>query len=131
MNCNVPVDNKLTEKQLALVDTLVMTGCSVKDAALSAGYSPGSGGESARVVGSKTLRLPHVQEYMRRRMAEAFNDDAVNALAVLRGLMANADSEYIRFNAACAILDRAGYGKGHQRAVIDTGNFTVTIDLGD
>ena len=40
---------KLTDKQIALVDTLVATGCSIKDASQSAGYASG---ESGRVTAS-------------------------------------------------------------------------------
>jgi len=39
---NLPV--KLTQKQIALVDTLVAEGCSVKDAAHKAGYAVGESG---------------------------------------------------------------------------------------
>ena len=38
---------KLTEKQIALVDTLVASGCSIKDASQTAGYAEG---ESGRVT---------------------------------------------------------------------------------
>ena len=54
-------ERKLTEKQTALVDTLVANGCSIKKAAELAGYSKG---ESGRVSASKALKLPHVQQYM-------------------------------------------------------------------
>ena len=53
---------------MALVDTLVATGCSIKDAASEAGYADG---ESGRVSASKALRLPHVQQYMMTRINES------------------------------------------------------------
>ena len=48
---------KMTKKQIALVDTIVANGCTVKEASQLAGYAEG---ESGRVTASKTLRLPHV-----------------------------------------------------------------------
>ena len=50
-------ERKLTKKQMALVDTIVANGCSVKEASRLAGYAEG---ESGRVTASKTLKLPHV-----------------------------------------------------------------------
>jgi phage terminase small subunit len=50
--------HKVTEKQMALVDTLVAKGCTVREAAEEAGYAKG---ESGRVTASKALRQPHVQ----------------------------------------------------------------------
>ena len=52
---------QLTDKQVKLVDTLVATGCSIKEAAGIAGYAKG---ESGRVSASKALRTPKVQAYM-------------------------------------------------------------------
>ena len=46
---------QLTDKQVKLVDTLVATGCSIKEAAGTAGYAKG---ESGRVSASKALRTP-------------------------------------------------------------------------
>ena len=48
---------QLTDKQVKLVDTLVATGCSIKEAAGIAGYAKG---ESGRVSASKALRTPKV-----------------------------------------------------------------------
>jgi hypothetical protein len=56
-------ERHLTDKQRALVDTLVAQDVTIKDAAIKAGYSAGKDGESARVNGSRTLRLGHVQQY--------------------------------------------------------------------
>ena len=58
---------KLTKKQMTLVDTIVATGCSVTEASAKSGYAEG---ESGRVTASKTLRLPHVQEYMQQRIRD-------------------------------------------------------------
>ena len=57
----------LTEKQRALVDTIVATGCSITEAAKTAGYSTNVSKDSARVSASRTLRLPKVQQYMQQR----------------------------------------------------------------
>ena len=40
---------ELTPKQRTLVDTLVTTGCSIKEAAKAAGYSQSAGGEAGWV----------------------------------------------------------------------------------
>lgn len=101
----------LTARQRLLVDTLVATGCSITEAAQMAGYSGGSGADGARVTASRTLRLPHVQRYLRERMQQSFGLEAPRALATLRHLNAAGASEYVRYHAASSILDRAGYGR--------------------
>ena len=64
---------KLTKKQTCLVDTLVATGCTLREAATEAGYAEG---ESGRVTASKTIRLPHVQSYMMQRVNEQLGMNA-------------------------------------------------------
>ena len=81
---------KLTDKQTALVDTLVAEGCSIKDAAHKAGYAQG---EAGRVTASKALRLPHVQAYMMQRVNEQLGLSATTAAAKLLGLAKGAKSE--------------------------------------
>ena len=54
------IDRELTDKQMALVDTLVATGCTVKKASVEAGYKDSEGG---RVAAQKTLKLQHVQRF--------------------------------------------------------------------
>ena len=66
---NVPITRKLTTKQTALVDTIVANGCTIAKAAELAGYSSG---ESGRVTATKTMKLPHVQQYLMQRMNEEF-----------------------------------------------------------
>ena len=51
----------LTDKQRQLVDTIVASGCSIKEAAEKAGYSTKSSKEAGRVSATRTLRLPKVQ----------------------------------------------------------------------
>ena len=67
---------KLTKKQMTLVDTIVAFGCSVKEASAKSGYAEG---ESGRVTASKTLRLPHVQEYMQQRIRDSIGINATIA----------------------------------------------------
>jgi hypothetical protein len=106
----VMTKNTLTPKQRTLVDTLVATGCSIKDAAKAAGYSQSGGGETGRVSGSKAMRLPHVRAYMRDQMHEAFGSLAPLALRRLVTLL-DAESEHVQMEASKQLLDRAGYGK--------------------
>jgi hypothetical protein len=103
------VDRELTPRQRPLVDTLVATGCTITEAARVAGYSGGSGSVGARVTASKTLRLPHVAEYLRRQMLDAFRLEAPRAPATLRRLHTLGASEYVQYHAAASLLDRAGY----------------------
>ena len=91
--------NKLTAKQKKLVDTLVAKGCSIKDASKDAGYSEG---EAGRVTASKTLKLPHVQQYMMSTIAEEASKD---------------------------LLDRAGYKAVDKVMHSVAGNIKVSIDL--
>lgn len=119
-------DRKLTEKQTALVDTLVANGCSIKKAAELAGYSKG---ESGRVSASKALKLPHVQQYMMQRMNEQFGLSATIAAGRLRALVSDAKSEYVQLEAAKDLLDRAGYKPIDRSQVQVAGDIQVSIDL--
>ena len=119
-------ERKLTEKQTALVDTLVANGCSIKKAAELAGYSKG---ESGRVSASKALKLPHVQQYMMQRMNEEFGLSATIAAGRLRSLVSDAKSEYVQLEAAKDLLDRAGYKPIDRSQVQVAGDIQVSIDL--
>ena len=119
-------ERKLTEKQTALVDTLVANGCSIKKAAELAGYSKG---ESGRVSASKALKLPHVQQYMMQRMNEQFGLSATIAAGRLRALVSDAKSEYVQLEAAKDLLDRAGYKPIDRSQVQVAGDIQVSIDL--
>ena len=120
------IDRKLTEKQTALVDTLVANGCSIKKAAELAGYSKG---ESGRVSASKALKLPHVQQYMMQRMNDQFGLSATIAAGRLRDLVSNAKSEYVQLEASKDLLDRAGYKPIDRSQVQVAGDIQVSIDL--
>mgnify|MGYP002620361648 CR=1 FL=1 len=118
---------KLTPKQTALVDTLVATGCSLRDAATQAGYAEG---ESGRVSASRTIRLPHVQQYMMQRVTEQLGLNATSAAAKVMQLATGARSEHVQLEAAKDILDRAGFKPIDRAQVQVAGDIKVSIDLG-
>ncbi len=119
-------ERKLTEKQTALVDTLVANGCSITKAAELAGYAKG---ESGRVSASKALKLAHVQQYMMQRMGEQFGLSATIAAGQLRKLVTNAKSENVQLEASKDLLDRAGYKPIDRSQVQVAGDIQVSIDL--
>lgn len=123
---NVPADRKLTPKQIALVDTLVAEGLSIKDAAHKAGYAAG---DSGRVSAHKALKSPHVQQYMMQRMNETFGLSATSALATVRRLSTGAKSEYVQLEASKDLLDRAGFKPIDRSQVQVAGDIKVSIDL--
>lgn len=122
-----PATQKLTKKQMALVDTLVATGCTLRVAAKEAGYSDG---ESGRVSASRTIRLPHVQQYMMQRVTEQLGMNATLAAAKVMTLAQGAKSEYVQLEAAKDILDRAGFKPIERSQVQVAGDIRVSIDLG-
>ena len=118
---------KLTPKQTALVDTIVANGCTLKVAAQLAGYADG---ESGRVTATKTMKLPHVQQYLMQRMNEEFGISATLAAGTVRRLAVGAKSEYVQLEASKDLLDRAGYKPIDRSQVQVAGDIRVTIDLG-
>lgn len=117
---------RLTKKQTALVDTIVANGCSIKEASIIAGYSKGDAG---RVTASKTLRLPHVQEYMQQKIRESIGLNATKASNKMLELCTSAKSEYVQLEASKDILDRAGYKPVEKSMSLVSGNIQVSIDL--
>jgi len=117
---------KLTNKQKCLVDTIVALGCSIKEASAKSGYAEG---ESGRVTASKTLRLPHIQEYMQQRVRESIGLNATKASNKMLQLSSSAKSEYVQLEASKDILDRAGYKPIEKSMNLVTGNINVSIDL--
>lgn len=117
---------KLTDKQMALVDTLVASGCTVKEAAGKAGYAEG---ESGRVSASKALRQPHVQQYMMQRVTESLGLNATVAASKLLNLAKGAKSEYVQLEASKDILDRAGFKPVDKQMHLHAGEIKVSIDL--
>lgn len=118
---------KLTSKQIALVDTLVARGCTIKEAASEAGYAEG---ESGRVSASKALRLPHVQAYMMQSVTESLGLNATVAAGKLLSLARGAKSEYVQLEASKDILDRAGFKPVDKSQHLVAGEIKVSIDLG-
>lgn len=121
------VAKNLTEKQAKLVDTLVATGCTIKEAAGAAGYAEG---EAGRVTASKALRLPHVQQYMMARVQESIGLNATTAASKLLALAQGAKSEYVQLEASKDILDRAGFKPPDKQMHLHAGEISVKIDLG-
>lgn len=124
---NTLVNRKLTPKQTKLVDTLVATGCSIRQAASDAGYAQG---ESGRVSASRTIRLPHVQQYMMSRIQDQLGLNATMAVSKVMTLAQGARSEHVQLEAAKDILDRAGFKPIDRAQVQVAGDITVSIDLG-
>ena len=124
---NVLSKQKLTKKQVALVDTLVATGCTLKEAASQAGYADG---ESGRVSASRTIRLAHVQQYMMQRVTEQLGMNATFAAARILKLANGAKSEYVQLEASKDILDRAGFKPIDRSQIQVAGDIRVSIDLG-
>jgi|TARA_B100000519_G_scaffold179898_1_gene171086 phage terminase small subunit len=117
---------RITKRQRLLVDTIVANGCSIKEASLVAGYSKG---DSGRVTASKTLRLPHIQEYMQQRIRESIGLNATKASHKMLELSTSAKSEYVQLEASKDILDRAGYKPVEKSMSLVQGNINVSIDL--
>ena len=119
----------LTDKQRQLVDTIVATGCSIKEAAEKAGYSSKGSKEAARVSASRTLRLPKVQSYMQQRIAQTLGLGAVSASKRLIELSTGARSEYVQLEASRDILDRVGLKAPDKIAHYLQGDIKINIDL--
>ena len=98
------IQEELTAKQILLVDTLVATGCSIKEASQIAGYAKG---ESGRVSASKALRTHKVQAYMQSLVMNSIGLNATKASVRLMQLSDSAKSEYVQLEASKDILDRA------------------------
>ena len=117
---------RLTKKQKTLVDTIVALGCSIKEASAKSGYADG---EAGRVTASKTLRLPHVQEYMQQVVRQSIGLNATIASRKVLDLASSAKSEYVQLEASKDILDRAGYKPVEKSMSLVQGNISVSIDL--
>ena len=121
--------SELTDKQKALVDTIVATGCSIKEASKSAGYSAKGSEEAGRVSASRTLRLPKVQKYMAMRIADTLGLGAMSASKRLIELSSGARSEYVQLEASRDILDRVGLRAPEKVKHSFEGDIKVNIDL--
>lgn len=119
-------NTKLTDKQIALVDTLVANPCTIKEASTLAGYSEG---ESGRVSASRALKQPHVQAYMMQRVADTLGMHATSAVQKLVSLSDSARSEYVQLEASKDILDRAGVKAPDKHLHLHSADVKVSIDL--
>ncbi len=119
-------EDELTDKQRKLVDTIVATGCTITEAAKTAGYSRGDGG---RVTASRTLRIPKVQSYMMKQIANTVGLGAVHASRKMVDLSMNARSEYVQLEASKDILDRVGIRAPDRVQHTLDANLSVNIDL--
>ena len=124
------MNDELTDKQRKLVDTIVTTGCTKKEAGIIAGYSTKNNTEAARVSASRTLRLPKVQKYMMEQVAKTIGLGAVTASKKMVELSNNAKSEYVQLEASKDILDRVGLRTPDKVSHTHVGDIKVSIDLG-
>ena len=118
---------KLTKRQSALVEAYVANGGNVTKAAQEAGYAAG---DSGRVTAQKSMKLPHVQQYMMVVVAQQFSRYAPAAVHQLAGLSKGAKSEYVQLEASKDLLDRAGFKPIDRSQVQLAGDIKVSIDLG-
>ena len=123
---NTPTIKNLTHRQRTLVDTLVSQDITVSKASEIAGYAKG---ESGRVVASKTLRLPHVQEYMMQQVGQHLTLSSISSVKRLRHLVDHARSEYVQLEASKDILDRVGFKQPDKVKHTLDGDISVKIDL--
>ncbi len=117
--------SKLTAKQRAFVDNLFLPNVTQTEAAVKAGYAEGV----AHVTASRTLKLPHVQEYLKTCVQEGIAVSAVKAIGVVDDLQDTAKSDYVKLQAAQDVLDRAGYKPVEKHAHAVRGELVVNIDL--
>ena len=94
----------ITAFQQLLVDTLVTSNATIKDASQIAGYAKG---ESGRVSASRALRSPKVQQYLIFRVASELGISSISAVKRLKELT-NSKSDYVSLEATKDILDRVG-----------------------
>ena len=118
--------DKLTFKQRALVDALVTTGCTITEASQKAGYAKG---EAGRVIASRTLRIPKVQQYMMNQISSTIGMGAIQASHMLNALSGSAKSEYVRLEASKDILDRVGLRAPDKVQHSVGGELSIKIDL--
>ena len=124
---NAVAQRKLTKKQMALVEAYVANGGNLTKAAQEAGYAEGNSG---RVTAWKTMKVPHVQQYMMQVTADAFSKHAAMAVHTVAGLAKDGKSEYVKLQAAQDLLDRAGFKPIDRSQVQMAGDIRISIDLG-
>ena len=116
---------RLTPLQERFVECLVVDGLRPTAAADKAGYA------ESKSNAYRNLKLPHVQEQLRKRINEEFGVTAALALYQVRTLSESARSEHVKLEASKDLLDRAGYKPIERSQVQVAGDVRVSIDLGD
>ena len=125
-------DRSLTENESRLVEIILdgersCEALSLTEAGLKAGCTGGR--ESARVSATRALQRPEVQRFLRQRLEAEMLIAAPSAFKALADLSVNGKSEYVRSQAAAAILDRAGIDKNGRKVSISADELIVNIDL--
>lgn len=115
----------LTAKQSAFVDAYVANGGNGAAAAREAGYSE----KSARIEGHRLLRNPLIVKEVYERTVIALGASLPRALETVSKLSTEANSEYVRLEAAKDLLDRAGLKAPDRVEARLSGDFKVSIDL--
>lgn len=99
--------SSLSPRQRALADAycrniIDQLGFTHAEMAVAAGYAPGNE-VSLKVMASRTLRLPHVQAYIRERAREYLAEGGMEVATALRELTTQRDDKRVRLDAAKAV----------------------------
>ncbi len=112
----------LTDKQARLAELVVLEGYDKAQAIELAGYASKSSGYA-------TLRKPHVMDYITVLIREHLLDSSIKAAGVLRELMDNAKSDYVKLEASKDVLDRAGFKPIEKHAHLHGGQVSIRIEI--
>lgn len=96
----------LTFRQMAFVRAHVrLGGLNATQAAIAAGYSCRGGGAGAAVTASRLLSKPHIINALHREIERGLLAGCAVGVTVLESLAASAENEYVRLQAAQALLN--------------------------
>jgi phage terminase small subunit len=121
---SAPEKKGLSDKQEAFAVAYVTNGGNATAAAKEAGYSE----DAARVLGPRNLRNALVLQRIYELTVQHIAAHAPKALGTMDKLL-TARSEFVRFNAAADLLNRAGFKPVERHQMQVDGEFTVSIDL--
>lgn len=113
----------LTPMQVGFVEEFVDNGGNARAAAKAAGYAA-SGADS---YASKMLRNPQILKAIHLRCVMQLGRAVPKAIKAVTGLATNANSEYVKLQAAQDVLDRVGLSA--PKRVDVSGGVSVQIDL--
>ncbi len=116
---------KLTKKQEAFVNELLLTPDKPEQAAKRAGYSD----KAARTIAYTNMRIPHVMDEYKSRLWHKLSIGAGISVNTLNELAHKSKSDKVKLAAAANILDRVGFKQ--QQASLGNGQVAITINLGD